>query len=91
MSKTFIVRPTRRRDAALEREPLLILDSCRRLSASTLLPDSISSRVPNWAVLVKARWSESYSEQPEKFDLIFQSWDKANKASELRDHSLCTT
>ncbi|HEU5233722.1 MAG TPA: hypothetical protein VFU50_12740 [Terriglobales bacterium] len=28
---------------------------------------------------------------PEHFDFIFQSWDTANKASELNDYSVCTT
>ena len=28
---------------------------------------------------------------PERFDRIVQSWDTANKASELSDYSVCTT
>jgi len=28
---------------------------------------------------------------PDKFDYVFQSWDTANKASELSDYSVCTT
>jgi phage terminase large subunit-like protein len=28
---------------------------------------------------------------PEKFDRIIQSWDTANKPSELADYSVCTT
>jgi predicted phage terminase large subunit-like protein len=28
---------------------------------------------------------------PEKFDLVFQSWDTANKPTELSDYSVCTT
>jgi predicted phage terminase large subunit-like protein len=43
--------------------------------------------------MVKAAWFRNYapSERPEKFDRIVQSWDTANKASELSDFSVCTT
>jgi predicted phage terminase large subunit-like protein len=43
--------------------------------------------------MVKLEWFKTYQphELPEKFDLIFQSWDTANKASELSDFSACTT
>jgi predicted phage terminase large subunit-like protein len=43
--------------------------------------------------MVKAAWFSSYAanERPEKFDRIVQSWDTANKASELSDFSVCTT
>jgi hypothetical protein len=43
--------------------------------------------------LVKAEWLKRYrdSDQPERFDRIVQSWDTANKATELSDFSVCTT
>jgi predicted phage terminase large subunit-like protein len=43
--------------------------------------------------LVKAEWFKRYrqSELPERFDRIVQSWDTANKATELSDFSVCTT
>ena len=43
--------------------------------------------------MVKAAWFKNYatSDQPEKFDQIVQSWDTANKASELSDFSVCTS
>src|SRR5215469_5794056 len=43
--------------------------------------------------LVKAEWVKRYREndQPEHFDRIVQSWDTANKATELSDFSVCTT
>ena len=43
--------------------------------------------------MVKEEWFKRYrpNELPGKFDLILQSWDTANKASELSDHSVCTT
>jgi predicted phage terminase large subunit-like protein len=43
--------------------------------------------------MVKAAWFRNYpaNELPEKFDQIVQSWDTANKASELSDFSVCTS
>ena len=43
--------------------------------------------------LVKAEWFKRYgeNERPERFDRIVQSWDTANKATELSDFSVCTT
>jgi predicted phage terminase large subunit-like protein len=43
--------------------------------------------------LVKVEWFKRYreDERPERFDNIVQSWDTANKATELSDFSVCTT
>jgi phage terminase large subunit-like protein len=43
--------------------------------------------------MVKAAWFRSYAanELPQKFDRVVQSWDTANKASELSDFSVCTS
>jgi predicted phage terminase large subunit-like protein len=43
--------------------------------------------------LVKTEWFKRYhdSDKPERFDRIVQSWDTANKATELSDYSVCTT
>ena len=43
--------------------------------------------------MVKAEWFKRYSEneRPERFDRIVQSWDTANKVTELSDFSVCTT
>jgi predicted phage terminase large subunit-like protein len=43
--------------------------------------------------LVKAEWFKRYheTERPEPFDRVVQSWDTANKATELSDFSVCTT
>ena len=43
--------------------------------------------------LVKLEWFKRYrkDELPERFDRIVQSWDTANKATELSDFSVCTT
>jgi len=42
---------------------------------------------------VKRAWFKYYNpgEQPTKFDWVVQSWDTANKATELNDYSVCTT
>ena len=43
--------------------------------------------------LVKAAWFRRYAanELPQSFDRIVQSWDTANKATELSDFSVCTS
>jgi len=43
--------------------------------------------------LVKAAWFKRYREDelPAHFDRIVQSWETANKATELSDFSICTT
>ena len=41
----------------------------------------------------KTQWFKIFrpEERPKEFELIFQSWDTANKSSELSDYSVCTT
>jgi predicted phage terminase large subunit-like protein len=43
--------------------------------------------------MVKTDWFKWYSpnELPDRFDQIVQSWDTANKVSQLSDYSVCTT
>jgi predicted phage terminase large subunit-like protein len=43
--------------------------------------------------LVKAEWFPTYQphELPKSFDQVVQSWDTANKPTELSDFSVCTT
>jgi len=43
--------------------------------------------------MVKSGWFKTYRfiESPRTFQLILQSWDTANKPSELSDFSVCTT
>ena len=43
--------------------------------------------------MVKTGWLQYYepSERPERFSQTVQSWDTANKATELSDYSVCTT
>ena len=55
--------------------------------------DLAQSPAPLGGGLVKAEWFKRYREheRPERFDRIVQSWDTANKATELSDFSVCTT
>jgi predicted phage terminase large subunit-like protein len=43
--------------------------------------------------IVKRKWLKSYEpkDKPDRFHQIIQSWDTANKDSELSDYSVCTT
>ncbi len=43
--------------------------------------------------MIKTSWLKSYApaELPMKFELVFQSWDTANKPTQLSDYSVCTT
>jgi phage terminase large subunit-like protein len=51
------------------------------------------SPAPLGGGMVKKEWFKFYGEKdrPESFDLVVQSWDTANKATELSDFSVCTT
>jgi predicted phage terminase large subunit-like protein len=51
------------------------------------------SPAPLGGGLVKEAWFKRYGEheRPERFERVVQSWDTANKATELSDFSVCTT
>jgi hypothetical protein len=48
---------------------------------------------PPAGVIVHRDWLDfyGYRDKPERFDTILQSWDTANKVTELSDYSVCTT
>jgi predicted phage terminase large subunit-like protein len=48
---------------------------------------------PPSGVIVKRGWLKFYgpNDKPEKFDQTIQSWDTANKDTELSNYSVCTT
>jgi hypothetical protein len=48
---------------------------------------------PQGSGMVKAAWLQGLrpNERPDQFDRIMQSWDSANKASELSGFSVCTS
>jgi phage terminase large subunit-like protein len=77
-----------------EREPPEMLAQLRR----TIDEHNFAGRyqqapLPQGGGMIKAAWFRNYpaNELPEKFDQIVQSWDTANKASELSDFSVCTS
>jgi predicted phage terminase large subunit-like protein len=77
-----------------EREPLMVLEHLRRTVGEYNFAGQYQQQpAPLGGGVVKAEWFKTYvpGEQPAKFDRIFQSWDTANKATELSDFSVCTT
>src|SRR5438105_7424046 len=89
-------RFTRRRGEALhpDREAPEILDRIRRtMGEYNFAGQYQQSPAPLGGGLVKAEWFKRYRENelPEPFDRIVQSWDTANKATQLSDFSVCTS
>jgi phage terminase large subunit-like protein len=77
-----------------ERQPLATLEQIRRtLGEYNFAGQHQQMPSPQGGGMVKATWFRDYAanERPEKFERIVQSWDTANKASELSDFSVCTT
>src|SRR5438045_4513616 len=76
------------------REPLDTLEHIRRtIGEYNFAGQYQQSPAPLGGGLVKEAWFKRYGEheRPECFDYIVQSWDTANKATELSDFSVCTT
>ncbi|HEY1887544.1 MAG TPA: phage terminase large subunit, partial [Roseiarcus sp.] len=77
-----------------DREPLEVLGRIRRtIGEYNFAGQYQQSPAPLGGGLVKAAWFKRYRENelPARFDRIVQSWDTANKATELSDFSVCTT
>lgn len=77
-----------------EREPREVLDALRKtLGEYAFSAQYLQAPVPLGGGIVKAEWLRYYAQGdlPETFDTIVQSWDTANKESELSDYSVCTT
>jgi hypothetical protein len=77
-----------------EREPLEMLAQLRRtIGEYNFAGQYQQAPSPQGGGMVKAAWFRNYpaNELPEKFDRVVQSWDTANKASELSDFSVCTS
>ena len=77
-----------------EREPLEVLNHLREaLGEYNFACQYQQAPAPLGGGLVKAEWFKAYTtaDRPAKFEMIFQSWDTANKPTELSDYSVCTT
>jgi predicted phage terminase large subunit-like protein len=77
-----------------EREPLEILTHIREAQGEYNFAGQYQQApAPLGGGLVKAEWFKTYAESnlPANFEMIFQSWDTANKPTELSDYSVCTT
>ena len=87
---------TRRQGEALhpEREPLETLGRIRRtVGEYNFAGQYQQTPAPLGGGMVKAEWFKRFgaNQRPESFERIVQSWDTANKATELSDFSVCTT
>jgi predicted phage terminase large subunit-like protein len=92
--KTYKVR--RKAGEALhpEREPLDVLARIRAsLGEYHFSGQYQQAPAPHGGGMIKIDWFLRYTEpeKPEKFEFVFQSWDTANKPSELSDYCVCTT
>jgi predicted phage terminase large subunit-like protein len=93
----FQTRTVRRRTGEAlhpQREPLERLEHLRRtLGSYNFAGQYQQSPSPLGGGMVKAEWFNYYvpGAEPSRFDLTFQSWDTANKCTELSDFSVCTT
>ena len=77
-----------------DREPLEILEHLRRTIGEYNFAGQYQQEpAPLGGGMVKGEWFQSYvpGEEPACFDRIVQSWDTANKSTELNDYSVCTT
>ena len=77
-----------------EREPLEVLNRIREaLGEYNFAGQYQQAPAPLGGGLVKAEWFKTYTaaDVPQKFEMILQSWDSANKPTELSDYSVCTT
>ncbi len=77
-----------------EREPLEVLAQIREILGEYHFAGQYQQAPsPLGGGMIQTDWFKFYTpeELPREFDLVFQSWDTANKSSELNDYSACTT
>jgi predicted phage terminase large subunit-like protein len=77
-----------------EREPRVTLEQIRAsLGTYNFAGQYQQTPAPAGGGLVKEAWFQRYEPNalPTSFDQIIQSWDTANKPTELADYSVCTT
>jgi predicted phage terminase large subunit-like protein len=77
-----------------ERESLEMLQTVRRILGEYNFSGQYQQEpAPLGGGMIKLAWFKTYKvgEDPARFDLVFQSWDTAVKATQLSDYSVCTT
>ena len=77
-----------------EREPLEVLGAIRQTIGEYHFAGQFRQvPAPAGAGTVKIDWFRRFTpeERPREFEIVLQSWDTANKTSELSDYSACTT
>jgi predicted phage terminase large subunit-like protein len=77
-----------------EREDLVTLEKIKsNMGSYNFAGQYLQSPAPPGGGMIKEHWFKTYTPQnrPETFDYVFQSWDTANKVTELSDYSVCTT
>lgn len=77
-----------------DREPVEILNHLREAQGEYNFSGQYQQApAPLGGGMVKAEWFKTYAENdlPRKFEMTFQSWDSANKPTELNDYSVCST
>jgi predicted phage terminase large subunit-like protein len=77
-----------------EREPLEVLNRLREAQGEYNFAGQYQQApAPLGGGMVKTEWFKIYTpaDRPSDFEMIFQSWDTANKPTELSDYSVCTT
>jgi predicted phage terminase large subunit-like protein len=76
------------------REPRKAIEDIRRtLGEYHFAGQYQQAPAPLGGGMIRVEWLKRYgqNELPDKFDKIIQSWDTANKPTELSDYSVCTT
>ena len=75
------------------REPVAVLEQLRHmLGEYNFAGQYQQAPAPRGGGMIKAEWFGTYAANPPtKFGWTFQSWDTANKPTELSDFSVCTT
>jgi predicted phage terminase large subunit-like protein len=77
-----------------EREPVEVLKHLREAQGEYNFAGQYQQAPsPLGGGMVKVEWFKIHTpaDLPSQFELIFQSWDTANKPTELSDYSVCTT
>jgi predicted phage terminase large subunit-like protein len=77
-----------------EREPLEVLNHIREAQGEYNFAGQYQQAPsPLGGGLIKTGWFKTYpaADVPMGFEMIFQSWDTANKPTELSDYCVCTT